>query len=61
MERLKYFGSELIGVFVGFFCWFTPEHCDHVAKIVAVLIGIITLLFITLPKAWDYHKKRREK
>ncbi len=58
MERLRSLGAEIIGWVVSFCCWFTPAHCDHFAKVLAVLIGVVTLLFITLPKAWDYQVQR---
>ncbi len=61
MERLKVWGAECTSGIVGFFCWFTPSHCDYLAKVIAVLIGLITLLFITLPKAWPNIKKTWKK
>jgi len=57
MEKLKPVAAELIGWIVSFCCWFTPAQCDHLAKIIAVLIGTVTLLFITLPKAWKNIKR----
>jgi len=51
-QRLTEWGEDIIGCAIGCFCWFTPAHCDGLAKVVALLIGVITLFFITIPKAY---------
>jgi len=56
MERLRTCGAEIWSYIVGFFCWFTPEHCDMLSdflglcsNIIGLSIGIPTLIFITIP------------
>ncbi len=63
-QRLTEWGEDIVGGLVGCLCWFTPAHCDGLAKVIALLIGIITLFFITLPKAWmtiKMYRSGREK
>ena len=57
MEKVKYWWEDIWGLFVSFACWFTPEHCERISSIlgifsslVGLLIGIPTLIFITIPK-----------
>ena len=57
MGRVKYWVDDLMGAFAGSLCWFTPEHCNHVATFMAMLIGFFTFFFITAPKAWVNIKK----
>lgn len=58
MEKIRHWGTDISCWIVSFFCyftdllkWFTPAHCEHVSQIIAMLIGILTLFFITIPKA----------
>jgi len=46
---------------VSFFGWFfhlLPNSCEDWTKLFALLIAAVTFIFITLPKAWDFQKKR---
>lgn len=51
MDRIRQWGAEICGGTVSFLCWFTPEHCSHASTVLAMVIGFITLFFITIPNA----------
>lgn len=57
MEKLKYWSTDIWSCIVSFFCWFTPDHCEHISTFFSLLTNIIgfmialpTLIFITYPK-----------
>ena len=52
MERLRHWIDDIWGGAASFMCWFTQAHCDHIATVLAMSIGFVTLFFITIPKAY---------
>jgi len=55
--------KEIFGYFVSLFVWlvgFLPKTCEGWTHLLAFFIAFVTFFFITLPKAWDYQKNRRQ-
>lgn len=53
--------QEWTGYCVGCFSWvhgMVPGTCEGWSQLFTLLIVSVTFLFITLPKAWDFQKKR---
>lgn len=58
---LKDWWHEIIGYSVGCGTWFwkmIPGSCEGWTHIFALLIVAVTFVFITMPKAWDFQRKR---
>ena len=58
---LKDWWHEIAGYGVSLGSWFyhiLPGTCEGWTKVFALLIAAVTFIFITLPKAWDFQKKR---
>lgn len=57
--------EEIVGYIIGFLTWMwgkCPTTCEGWTDLVALLIVVVTFVFITMPKAWDFQKERwREK
>ncbi len=55
---------EITGYLVSFFSWLygqMPNTCEGWTDLIALLIVVVTFIFITMPKPWDFQKKRWEK
>ena len=61
IEKLEKWAHEIIGYIATWVCIHLPKNCDEWSSFIGVLIGGITLVFITLPKAWDFQKERWRK
>ena len=58
---MKDWWHEIAGYSAGLFAWiykFLPGTCEGWTKVFALLTVTVTFIFITLPKAWDFQKKR---
>ena len=54
-------GHEVTGYSVGIGAWFwkmLPGSCEGWTHVFALLIVAVTFFFVTMPKAWDFQKKR---
>lgn len=60
MEKANQWFLDAYSLLISCLCWFTPDHCDYATKIIALFIAIVTIVFITLPRAWDFQKARWE-
>lgn len=49
VSALCYFGNKVIEVL--------PHTCDGWTKVIGLIIALLTLFFITLPKAWPNIRK----
>lgn len=72
MEKIRHWVADVFCWVVSLFCyfseilkWFTPAHCEHISQIIAMIIGAMTLFFITIPRALPnmrkFFKKRSKK
>ncbi len=55
---------EITGYVVACFTWIygkMPSTCEGWTDLVAFMIVVVTFVFITMPKAWDYQKARWKK
>lgn len=54
MERFKIivgsWWADLSGLLASSLCWFTKSHCEYLTTLLALIIGLLTLFFITIPK-----------
>ena len=58
---IKFDWEEKMSYLVSFSIWVIgcfPIDCVGWTHLLAFLITFITLVFITLPKAWDFQRKR---
>lgn len=73
MDTVKYWLADIWSFCISFACWFvgprqflTAETCDYLdhyfsffAHTLAVVIGVLTLIFITIPKTYNQYKRLR--
>ncbi len=57
MDKFKNWFLDILGYVVSAVCVYFPHSCEEWTKVFAMLITIVTLFFITLPKAWPNIKK----
>lgn len=58
-ERLGKWLDDIIGYAVSGICLSWPHSCDGWSSLIALVIAVVTLVFITLPKAYlTMHKFR---
>lgn len=57
MGGIRHWFIDIWSFVVSGWCWFTPNRCHDISTRVALIIGILTLVFVTLPKVVEQTKK----
>jgi len=57
MSYLRGWWVDIWSYVVSIGCWFSVERCQCISSRVALIIGVLTLIFITLPNVYRRIKR----